>query len=151
MSHQTIAATISPNLLLSPNVFTQANTCPESTGVATEHSLSPEVPVLSRNQLQATLLTLIKVDQHIWKQCAVRISLQTHFNRRVCVFQSDSLFLDTIYEAYISRFANSTSKYWFPIARTSYIPAGGPHLIFLALTYSLLQLTTCISILTLYH
>lgn len=90
MSPQTIAATVTPNLLLSPNVFTQANTCAESAGVATEHSLlfsklplQPEVPVLSRNQLQATLLTLIK---------------------------SDSSFLDTIYEAYISRFANSTSS-----------------------------------------
>lgn len=51
---------------------------------------------------------------------------QTHFNRCVCVcvFQSDSSFLDTIYEAYISRFANSTSsKYWFPITRTAYILA----------------------------
>lgn len=92
MSPQTIAATVTRNLLLSPNVFAQANTCTESTAAATEHSLlfsklplQPEVPVLSRKQLQATLLTLIKVDPHIWKQSGEKISLQTHFNRSVCV------------------------------------------------------------------
>ncbi|XP_011611684.1 mRNA-decapping enzyme 1B isoform X1 [Takifugu rubripes] len=85
-----IPATPGPNPLLSPNVFTQAKTCPGLTGAATGRSLlfpklpvQPEVPVLSRSQLQATLLSLIK---------------------------SDSSFLDTIYEAYISRFANSTSS-----------------------------------------
>lgn len=68
MSPPTIPATVAPNLLLSPNVFTQANTCTGLAGVATEHSLlfsklslQPEVPVLSRSQLQATLLSLIKV------------------------------------------------------------------------------------------
>lgn len=92
-SPQTVAATVSPSLLLSPLVFTQANTCPRSAGEATKHSLllsklplQPEVPVLSRNQLQATLLTLIKVDPRFWNQCGVKISLQMHFNRcvRVC-------------------------------------------------------------------
>lgn len=118
MSPQTIAATVTPNLLLSPNVFTQANTCAESAGVATERSLlfsklplQPEVPVLSRSQLQATLLALIKVDlAHIWKWCAVEISRPVLTEVCVCVFQSDSSFLDTVYEAYISRFANSTSS-----------------------------------------
>lgn len=72
MTPQTTAATLSPNLLLSPNAFTRANTCTESTGVTREHSLlfpklplQPEVPVLSRKQLQTTLLALIKVDPHI--------------------------------------------------------------------------------------
>lgn len=93
MSPQTIGATVTPNLLLSPNVFTQASTCAESAGVATEHSLlfsklprQPEVPVLSRNQLQATLLALIKVDPHIRKQCAVEISRPVLTEVCVCVF-----------------------------------------------------------------
>ncbi|CAK6961406.1 mRNA-decapping enzyme 1B [Scomber scombrus] len=75
ISPQRIPATVAPTMLLSPSVFTQSKSSP----------LQKEIRVLSKNQLQATLLHLI---------------------------QTDSSFLDTIYEAYISRFANdSSSKY----------------------------------------
>ncbi|XP_028304179.1 mRNA-decapping enzyme 1B isoform X1 [Gouania willdenowi] len=82
ISPQKIPATVAPTLLLSPNVFTQ-----RSSSETQSHPLplQPEVHVLSRSQLQASLLHLI---------------------------QTDSSFLDTLYEAYISRFANkSHSKY----------------------------------------
>lgn len=52
--------------------------------------------------------------------CAVHFSswacLHTHTHIHyddcvcVCVFQTDSSFLDTIYEAYVSRFANNASS-----------------------------------------
>ncbi|XP_059181866.1 mRNA-decapping enzyme 1B [Centropristis striata] len=95
ISPQRIPATVAPNLLLSPSVFTQAKSSSGLSAVAQEGSPAPsnlsrpklqeDIRVLSRNQLQATLLNLI---------------------------QTDSSFLDTIYEAYISRFANdSSSKY----------------------------------------
>lgn len=86
---------MAPNLLLSPSMFTQAQSSGALSAVAMESStasstlprppLQEGIRVLSRIQLQATLLNLI---------------------------QSDSSFLDTIYEAYISRFSNdSGSKY----------------------------------------
>lgn len=95
ISPQRIPATVAPILLLSPSVFTQAKSSGGLSAVAQESCpvpstlsrppLQEEGRVLSRNQLQATLLRLI---------------------------QTDSSFLDTIYEAYISRFANdSSSKY----------------------------------------
>ncbi|KAI4883276.1 hypothetical protein NFI96_008489 [Prochilodus magdalenae] len=73
-SPQRIPATVAPTLLLSPSVFSQAK------GARTE----PEEPrVLSRSQLQATLLHLIR---------------------------SDTSFLDTIYEAYISSLAKDSGS-----------------------------------------
>ncbi|XP_037616228.1 mRNA-decapping enzyme 1B isoform X1 [Sebastes umbrosus] len=91
ISPQRIPATVAPNLLLSPSVFTQAKPSGGLPAVTQESStlsrppLQNEIRGLSRSQLQATLLHLI---------------------------QTDSSFLDTIYEAYISRFANdSSSKY----------------------------------------
>lgn len=82
---------MAPNLLLSPSVFTQAKPSGGMPAVTQESSTlsrpppQNEIRGLSRSQLQATLLHLI---------------------------QTDSSFLDTIYEAYISRFANdSSSKY----------------------------------------
>uniref|UniRef100_A0A3P9BKM7 5'-(N(7)-methylguanosine 5'-triphospho)-[mRNA] hydrolase n=1 Tax=Maylandia zebra TaxID=106582 RepID=A0A3P9BKM7_9CICH len=70
ISPQRIPATVAPNLLLSPSMFTQTK---------------PSSGILSRSQLQATLLHLI---------------------------QNDSSFLDSIYEAYASRFAkDSSNKY----------------------------------------
>lgn len=95
ISPQRIPATVAPNLLLSPSVFTQAKSSGSLTAVVKESCPAPstlprpplqnEVRGLSRSQLQATLLHLI---------------------------QTDSSFLDTIYEAYISRFAtDSSSKY----------------------------------------
>lgn len=94
ISPQRIPATVAPTLLLSPSVFIQT----KSGGgglVAQDNSpaasslprpqLQEEIRVLSRSQLQATLLHLI---------------------------QTDGSFLDSIYEAYVSRFANdSSSKY----------------------------------------
>ncbi|KAF3859176.1 hypothetical protein F7725_021575 [Dissostichus mawsoni] len=91
-----IPATVAPSLLLSPSVFTQAKSsggfsagsqenCPAPPSVCRPPPLQQEGRVLSRSQLQATMLHLI---------------------------QSDGSFLDSIYEAYISRFANdSSSKY----------------------------------------
>lgn len=95
ISPQRIPATVAPNLLLSPSVFTQAKSGGVLSAVSQESCSAPstlsrpplqdEIRVLSRSQLQATLLHLI---------------------------QSDGSFLDTIYEAYISRLANgSSSKY----------------------------------------
>ena len=67
ISPQRIPATVAPNLLLSPSVFTQA----KSSGGLSESGPAPsalhrppqqeEVRVLSRSQLQATLLQLIQV------------------------------------------------------------------------------------------
>ncbi|KAM3587315.1 uncharacterized protein V6R79_001709 [Siganus canaliculatus] len=89
ISPQRIPATVAPNLLLSPSVFSQAN--PNVGMTAQENcSASSTLPrpllqekntVLSRSQLQATLLHLI---------------------------QTDTSFLDTIYEAYVSRSADAT-------------------------------------------
>lgn len=95
ISPQRIPATVAPNLLLSPSMFTQAKSSGGLTAAAQESCPAPsslsrpplqeEIRVLSRSQLQATLLNLI---------------------------QTDGAFLDTIYEAYVSRFANdSSSKY----------------------------------------
>ncbi|XP_068443168.1 mRNA-decapping enzyme 1B [Clinocottus analis] len=92
---QRIPATVAPNMLLSPSVFTQAKSSGGLSAVAPESCPAPstmsrpplqeEIRVLSRSQLQATLLHMI---------------------------HSDGSFLDTIYEAYISRFTNdSSSKY----------------------------------------
>lgn len=86
---------MAPNLLLSPSVFTQGKSGGGLTVVAQESCPVPssmprppmqdQIRVLSKSQLQATLLNLI---------------------------QSDGSFLDTIYDAYVSRFANdSGSKY----------------------------------------
>ncbi|XP_042366948.1 mRNA-decapping enzyme 1B [Plectropomus leopardus] len=95
ISPQRIPATVAPNLLLSPSVFSQAKsggglsavaqeTCPVPSTLS-RPPLQEEIRVLSRSQLQATLLHLI---------------------------QTDSSFLDNIYEAYISRLADdSSSKY----------------------------------------
>ncbi|XP_041832977.1 mRNA-decapping enzyme 1B isoform X2 [Melanotaenia boesemani] len=93
ISPQRIPATVAPTLLLSPSVFTQTKASGGLSAVAQEScpppstlsrpSLQKEITVLSRSQLQATLLHLI---------------------------QTDSSFLDSIYEAYISRFANSSSS-----------------------------------------
>ncbi|XP_034719610.1 mRNA-decapping enzyme 1B isoform X2 [Etheostoma cragini] len=92
ISPQRIPATVAPNLLLSPSVFTQAKSSGGLSVVSQESCPAPstlsrpplqqEIRVLSRSQLQATLLHLI---------------------------QTDSSFLDSIYEAYISRFANDSS------------------------------------------
>uniref|UniRef100_UPI0037E70717 mRNA-decapping enzyme 1B isoform X2 n=1 Tax=Semicossyphus pulcher TaxID=241346 RepID=UPI0037E70717 len=86
ISPQRIPATVAPNLLLSPSVFTQAKSSGGSSAVAPSTLLRPdEARVLSKSQLQASLLHLI---------------------------QTDSSFLDTIYKAYVSRCANdSSSKY----------------------------------------
>lgn len=89
ISPQRIPATVAPNLLLSPSVFSQAKSgglesCPAPSPLS-RPPRQEEIRVLSKSQLQATLLNLI---------------------------QSDGSFLDTIYEAYVSRFANnSSSKY----------------------------------------
>ncbi|XP_072528951.1 mRNA-decapping enzyme 1B [Salminus brasiliensis] len=73
-SPQRIPATVAPTLLLSPSMFSQ------SKGLRTE----PEEPrVLSRAQLQATLLHLIR---------------------------NDASFLDTIYEAYMSSLTKDSSS-----------------------------------------
>ncbi|XP_030295512.1 mRNA-decapping enzyme 1B [Sparus aurata] len=93
ISPQRIPATVAPNLLLSPSVFTQAKSsgsltvggqegCPAPSALPIP-PLQEEIRVLSKSQLQATLLKLI---------------------------QTDSSFLDTIYDAYVSRFANDSSS-----------------------------------------
>ncbi|XP_047431009.1 mRNA-decapping enzyme 1B [Mugil cephalus] len=95
ISPQRIPATVAPTLLLSPSVFAQTKSSGGLSASAQESSPSPstlprplqqeEIRVLSRSQLQATLLHLIK---------------------------TDGSFLDSIYDAYVSRFANdSGSKY----------------------------------------
>uniref|UniRef100_A0A8C1B079 5'-(N(7)-methylguanosine 5'-triphospho)-[mRNA] hydrolase n=1 Tax=Cyprinus carpio carpio TaxID=630221 RepID=A0A8C1B079_CYPCA len=76
ISPQRIPATVAPTLLLSPSVFTQTKT--------TRAEPEPvEIRALSKTQLQATLLHLIK---------------------------NDASFLDTIYEAYVSRLAADSSS-----------------------------------------
>ncbi|KAM7367116.1 hypothetical protein PAMP_015040 [Pampus punctatissimus] len=95
ISPQRIPATVTPTMLLSPSVFIHSKSSSMLSVVAQDSCSAPstlsrpplqeEIKVLSKSQLQATLLHLI---------------------------QADSSFLDTIYEAYISRFANdSSSKY----------------------------------------
>ncbi|XP_069021090.1 mRNA-decapping enzyme 1B [Embiotoca jacksoni] len=95
ISPQRIPATVAPTLLLSPSVFIQTKSSAGLSAAALESCAAPsalsrpplqeEIGVLSRSQLQATLLHLI---------------------------QSDSSFLDSIYKAYVSRFAkDSSSKY----------------------------------------
>lgn len=86
ISPQRIPATVAPMMLLSPSVFTQTKPS-ASVPPAQDTRPGPSNPVqiLSRGQLQATLLHLI---------------------------QNDSSFLDCIYEAYTSRFSSdSCSKY----------------------------------------
>ncbi|KAM9846057.1 mRNA-decapping enzyme 1B-like [Aulostomus maculatus] len=94
ISPQRIPATVAPTLLLSPSVFSHGSSGsglsvgPQDISPATPATSYPrqeEIRVLSRSQLQASLLHLI---------------------------QTDTSFLDTIYEAYVSKFANnSSSKY----------------------------------------
>ncbi|KAL1275901.1 hypothetical protein QQF64_035524 [Cirrhinus molitorella] len=75
-SPQRIPATVAPTLLLSPSVFIQTKT--------TRAEPEPAEPrALSKSQLQATLLHLIK---------------------------NDASFLDTIYEAYVSRLGTDSSS-----------------------------------------
>ncbi|XP_047245476.1 mRNA-decapping enzyme 1B isoform X2 [Girardinichthys multiradiatus] len=93
ISPQRIPATVAPTLLLSPSVFCQTKPSSGLLAAAPDSSSAPstlckpplqgEVRALSRSQLQATLLHLI---------------------------QTDCSFLDSIYEAYVSRFANGTSS-----------------------------------------
>uniref|UniRef100_A0A8C9SPS1 5'-(N(7)-methylguanosine 5'-triphospho)-[mRNA] hydrolase n=1 Tax=Scleropages formosus TaxID=113540 RepID=A0A8C9SPS1_SCLFO len=90
ISPQRIPATVAPSLLLSPMVFTQTKstkggpeTCFPSASLLTPR-VTEEQRVLTRSQLQATLLHLI---------------------------QNDAAFLDTIYEAYVSSITkDSTAK-----------------------------------------
>ncbi|KAM7378240.1 hypothetical protein PAMA_013231 [Pampus argenteus] len=95
ISPQRIPATVTPTTLLSPSVFIHSKSSSMLSAVTQDSCSAPstlsrpplqeEIRVLSKSQLQATLLHLI---------------------------QADSSFLDTIYDAYISRFANdSSSKY----------------------------------------
>lgn len=94
ISPQRIPATVAPELLLSPNMFTQAKPSSALLGFPQESSPAhltltrppppPQqqqdgIPVLSKSQLQTTLLHLIQTDSH---------------------------FLDAIYKAYAGRFAN---------------------------------------------
>ncbi|XP_055081580.1 mRNA-decapping enzyme 1B isoform X3 [Periophthalmus magnuspinnatus] len=79
ISPQRIPATVAPSMLLSPSVFSQTKPSP---GPAQAPRPGPNpVQILSRSQLQATLLHLI---------------------------QNDSSFLDSIYEAYTSRFSTDS-------------------------------------------
>lgn len=90
ISPQRIPATVSLAMLLSPSVFVQNKSSGELSPTAkgtkpvpsNPAPLKDQVRILSRSQLQATLLHLI---------------------------QKDSSFLDTIYEAYINNFANGSS------------------------------------------
>nr|XP_020455095.1 mRNA-decapping enzyme 1B [Monopterus albus] len=95
ISPQRIPATVAPTLLLSPSVFSQTKSSSGLSAIVQESCPAPsslsrpplqeEIRVLSKTQLQATLLHLIR---------------------------TDGSFLDTIYEAYISRCVNnSSSKY----------------------------------------
>lgn len=95
ISLQRIPATVAPTLLLSPSVFIQSKSSSGLSAVGQESCHTPltvprpplqeEARIISRSQLQATLLHLI---------------------------QTDSSFLDSIYEAYVSHFAkDSSSKY----------------------------------------
>ncbi|KAK7878684.1 hypothetical protein WMY93_030520 [Mugilogobius chulae] len=84
ISPQRIPATVAPTMLLSPSVFSLTKPSPP-TAQATRPGPANPVQILSRSQLQATLLHLI---------------------------QNDSSFLDSIYEAYSSRFStDSCCKY----------------------------------------
>uniref|UniRef100_A0A3P9I3B1 5'-(N(7)-methylguanosine 5'-triphospho)-[mRNA] hydrolase n=1 Tax=Oryzias latipes TaxID=8090 RepID=A0A3P9I3B1_ORYLA len=93
ISPQRIPATVPPTQLLAPSVFTQTKPSSGSSAIAQESHAAPatlpqpsqqeEVRALSKSQLQAALLHLI---------------------------QTDSSFLNSIYEAYVSRFANSSSS-----------------------------------------
>ncbi|XP_051547083.1 mRNA-decapping enzyme 1B-like [Myxocyprinus asiaticus] len=76
ISPQRIPATVAPTLLLSPSVFAQS----EATKAVAEPA---ETRALSKSQLQATLLHLIR---------------------------NDASFLNTIYEAYVSRLATDSSS-----------------------------------------
>lgn len=81
ISPQRIPATVAPTLLLSPSVFAKNKTTTTRAAVEPEPA---EPRALSKTELQATLLHLIK---------------------------NDASFLDTIYEAYVSRLAiDSSSK-----------------------------------------
>ncbi|XP_041636748.1 mRNA-decapping enzyme 1B [Cheilinus undulatus] len=89
ISPQRIPATVAPDMLLSPSVFTQPKSLGGLSGVApatlSRTPLQDETRALTKSQLQSTLLHLI---------------------------QTDSSFLDTIYEAYVSRCAkDSSTKY----------------------------------------
>uniref|UniRef100_A0A1A8HVF1 5'-(N(7)-methylguanosine 5'-triphospho)-[mRNA] hydrolase n=1 Tax=Nothobranchius kuhntae TaxID=321403 RepID=A0A1A8HVF1_NOTKU len=95
ISPQRIPATVAPAMLLSPSVFAQAKSSGGFPAISAESCPAPaarsrpllqeEIRALSKSQLQAALLHLI---------------------------QTDGSFLDSIYEAYVSRFANgSSSKY----------------------------------------
>ncbi|KAF7652625.1 hypothetical protein LDENG_00094090 [Lucifuga dentata] len=94
ISPQRIPATVAPNLLLSPSAFTQARSSGGLSAVSQDRCPGPSAltkppmqdqlhGVLSRSQFQATLLHLI---------------------------QTDRSFLDTIYKAYVSRFASESSN-----------------------------------------
>ncbi|XP_056133439.1 mRNA-decapping enzyme 1B [Lampris incognitus] len=91
ISPQRVPATVAPTLLLSPSVFSQGRPSTGGVSVTPQDScpapqISKEEPrILSRSQLQATLLHLI---------------------------QNDNSFMDAIYEAYVSRLAtNASNKY----------------------------------------
>ncbi|XP_077355984.1 mRNA-decapping enzyme 1B isoform X2 [Festucalex cinctus] len=78
-SPQRIPATLAPTLLLSPSVFSQVklDVAQLSSSASSGYTSQKESRVLSRSQLQAALLHLI---------------------------QTDSSFLDTIYDAYVGHF-----------------------------------------------
>ncbi|CAL8330137.1 unnamed protein product [Boreogadus saida] len=82
-SPQRIPATVAPTLLLSPSVFSQAKAAgpPQDGGSAAGPPAPEEAPVLSRSQLQDTLLHLIR---------------------------TDSSFIDCIYKAYIGGLARDS-------------------------------------------
>lgn len=102
ISPQRITATIGPELLLSPNMFTQAMSNSALLGFPQESSLTQpppqhqpqqdRIPVLSKSQLQATLLNLIQVEllssslctsrRHFWLHDGVFIFLLLSFCRR---------------------------------------------------------------------
>lgn len=76
ISPQRIPATVAPSLLLSPSMFTQTNSSSDLLGFPQESSPAPltlplppqqhqpqeGIPVLTKSQLQATLLNLIQVE-----------------------------------------------------------------------------------------
>lgn len=119
---------MAPNLLLSPSVFTQAKSsgiltvggqegCPAPSALPIP-PLQEEIRVLSKSQLQATLLKLIQVKKKKKNQITytdtsfpiVNLLFYSKLLIRNCVFQTDSSFLDTIYDAYVSRFASDSSS-----------------------------------------
>lgn len=89
ISPQRIPATIAPNLLLSPSMFTQTQPSSGMSAVGQESSHTPstvprpplqeEVRILSRSQLQATLLHLIQViiPESLWSIMASQRSLSS--------------------------------------------------------------------------